>query len=83
MTSDEQILICAVRYAVGRQSYIVGIVAEYVAHKCEALSEHCKAIIIRDIEEKIEFYHRMNQTCGMEYDERTWKNLIKILKGEI
>ena len=30
MSVEEQILICAVRYALGRRSYIVGVVAEYV-----------------------------------------------------
>ena len=33
MKYEEQILICAVRYALGRMSYIVGVVAEYVAVK--------------------------------------------------
>ena len=83
MTSEEQILICAVRYALGRQSYIVGVVAEYVAIKINKLSEHCIAILIRDIEEEIEFYHRMNQTCGMEMDERKWYNLLEVLKNGV
>ena len=33
ITPDEQILICAVRYALGRMSYIVGDVAKYVELK--------------------------------------------------
>ena len=80
ITNDEQILICAVRYALGRQSYIVGVVADYVAFKRKTLSKECKDIIIRDIKEEIEFYHRQGKTCGMECDERTWKNLSKLLE---
>ena len=80
MSNDEQILICAVRYALGRMSYIVGVVAEYVAIKRNELSEECVNIIIRDIEEQLGFYHSHNSTLGMECDEETWKNLLEMLK---
>lgn len=80
ITPDEQILICAVRYALGRMSYIVGDVAKYVELKCNTLSSQCKNIIIRDIEEELERYHNAGQTLGMECDERTWKNLLNLLK---
>lgn len=80
ISDNEHILICAVRYALGRMSYIVGIVAEYVANNRNELSENCIAIIIRDIEEEIEMCHRLGQSCGMEVDERTWVNLLRVLK---
>lgn len=80
MTTEEQILICAVRYALGRQSYIVGVVAEYVASKRNELSEHCLDILIRDIKEEIEMCHRIGKTCGDWFDERTWQNLLEVLK---
>lgn len=82
ITSDEQILICAVRYALGRMSYIVKEVADYTFFKRKTLSEQCIDIIIRDIEEEIERYHNAGQTLGMECDERTWNNLLKFLKME-
>ena len=80
MSREEQILICAVRYALGRQSYIVGDVAEYVNSKKNELSEHCRHIIMRDIDEDIKRCHLANVTCGMEMDERTWLNLLDVLK---
>lgn len=82
ISPDESILICAVRYALGRQSYIVGDTAKYVALKQKTLSKECIDIIIRDIEEEMERYHSVGQTLGMECDERTWKNLLEALKGE-
>ena len=82
ITPDEQILICAVRYALGRMSYIVGDVARYVESKHNTLSSQCKNIIIRDIEEELERYHQVGQTLGMECDERTWENLLNLLKFE-
>lgn len=81
MTTEEQILICAVRYALGRQSYIVGVVAEYVNRIKGKLSKECRDIIIRDIGEDIAFYHNRGTTCGMDIDERTWLNLKEALEG--
>lgn len=80
MTPDEQILICAVRYALGRMSYIVGVVCDYVKSKRNELSDNCKNIIIKDIEEQLEFYHRAGHALGMGYDETQWVELHNILK---
>ena len=81
MTPDEQILICAVRYALGRMSYMVGVVCEYVYFKRKTLSNECINIIIRDIEEEKERHHKAGQLLGMECDERTWIRLLEVLRG--
>ena len=82
MTTDELIITCAVRYALGRQSYIVGVVSDYVANKRKVLSDSCKKIIMQDIKEEIEFYHRQGLTLGMKCDEQAWLNLLTRLKEE-
>ena len=80
MTPDEQILICAVRYALGRRSYIVGIVCDYVKAKINSLSKNCINIIIRDINEEFERYHDLGYTLGDDCDERDWIKLLEALK---
>lgn len=80
MTPEEQILICAVRYALGRMSYIVGTVCDYVKSKRNEISDNCKNIIIKDIEESVEYYHAIGCRVGMECDEREWINLLNVLK---
>ena len=82
ITPDESILICAVRYALGRMSYIVSEVCQYVTLKRKTLSLECLGIIIRDIEEEMERYHKAGQMLGMECDERQWVKLLGILKEE-
>ena len=82
MTLGEEIIVCAVRYALGRQSYIVGDVCKYVTIKHDCMSDHCKNVIIKDIEESIEWYHSTGHTCGMECDEKDWLKLLDVLKGE-
>lgn len=83
MKIEEQMLISAVRYAIGRQSYIVSDTCNFVKDIKEKLSVNCLNIIIKDIEETIEMYHRANITCSMEMDERCWANLLNILKGYV
>ena len=80
ISPDESILICAVRYALGRQSYIVGEVAQYVFYKRKNLSVECINIIVRDIEEEMERYHAAGQKLGMDCDEKIWRVLLAALK---
>ena len=82
MTPEEQMLISAVRYALGRQSYIVGDTCRFVANIKDKLSQNCIAIIVRDIEEELKRYHEFGQMLGMECDEKDWVELLRILKDE-
>lgn len=79
ITPDEQILICAVRYALGRMSYIVGEVCDYVHHKRERLSDECKKIITYDIQKELKIYHDCGDFLGMECDEKRWVKLLEEL----
>lgn len=83
MKPEEQMLISAVRYALGRQSYIVGVTRDFVYSNRRKLSRNCINIIIRDIEEELELCQRLGKTCGMECDEVTWMNLLEVLKEEV
>lgn len=82
MSIEEEILVCAVRYALGRMTYIVSDVCRYVKSKKDSLSEHCRSIIIRDIEEAIGRYNDLGRTCGMECDEKEWRELLEALKSK-
>lgn len=83
MTPEEQMLICAVRYALGRRSYVVSDTCNFVASIRKKLSPNCIGIIIRDIEETMEMYHRSGNLCGMECDEKEWYRLLEVLKKEV
>ena len=83
MTSDEMILICAVRYTLGRMSYMVSVVCDYVKGKRSELSHNCINIIIHNIEEELERYHNLGETLGMECDEKNWLELLNVLKVEV
>ena len=70
MTDLESIYICAVRYSLGRRTCITGLVSEYIQK--QKLSENCKHIMARDIEECDDY--------GMECDKKAWMDLLIYLK---
>lgn len=45
------IAICAVRYALGRQTYMPGIVQDFVMRHPEIVSKNVREIMVRDINE--------------------------------
>lgn len=73
LTDYEQILISALRYALGRRTYIVEITVNFIINELHSLSEYCKNIMIRDIEEE--------HSYGDECDKENWMRLLKKLKA--
>ena len=77
MTNEEQMWLSAIRYALGRRTYIVGITTEFITDQglSEKLSEHFKEIAIRDIEEAFE-----RCRVGDDCDRKNWEELLEFLK---
>lgn len=76
ITNYEHMLISALRYALGRRTYIVSTTAEYIACEIPKLSEQCKNVMIQDIEEQERFGY------GDACDKVDWMRLLGELKGE-
>ena len=70
MSDYENIIISAVRYALGRMTYIVLITVDYVLKDIEEnkLSKKCLYIIKKDIENA--------NDLGMECDKKDWQMLL-------
>lgn len=45
------LMICAVRYAIGRESYMPSLVQGFIRRYPQAVTENVKSVILRDIEE--------------------------------
>ena len=59
ITQDfETMLICAMRYAIGRESYMPSIVIDYIRFLLPQLSTNTLFIMQRDIREEAERYKR-------------------------
>lgn len=74
MNDYEQIVLCAVRYALGRRTYIVKTVYDYVANEinCENVTESFLKILIRDINDQEPFGY------GDDCDKENWLKLKEI-----
>lgn len=68
---DEHMLISAVRYALGRATYIVGMTTEEVKRAWDSLTENTKFVIERDVRE--------SHSYGMECDEIEWRSLLSFI----
>lgn len=74
LTNYEQMLISAVRYALGRRTYIVGTTCEYVLQELPKLSKECVKIMIMDIKKQGELGY------GYECDRTDWIQLLHKLE---
>ena len=74
MTDYEHMLISALRYAIGRRTYIVEITVNYILSELTKLSDSCKQVMIHDIENAY--------SLGDDCDRQDWMKLLKELKGE-
>ena len=78
MSDYEHIVVSAVRYALGRMTYMVKLTVDYVLNDIEEkkLGDKCLWIIKSDIQH--------SRDLGMECDEKEWHRLVmKTLKQMI
>lgn len=76
-TDFQTICICAVRYALGRRTYVTGIVADFVSNYIKSFDRNTLSVILRDIDEA----HDLGDTC----DAESWlklRNLIRVQLSE-
>lgn len=74
MTPHEQIMVSAERYALGRRTYIVGDTVDYIIDHIDGMSEHCKKVLITDIE------NPLFDNYGDDIDKTEWMKLLEELK---
>lgn len=63
-----ELAMCAVRYALGRSTYVSFSVPQAILNNIELMTTNSLKVIVRDIDE----YKRMHDRIGMECDEKNW-----------
>ena len=75
ITQDfELMMISALRYAIGRYTYMPSVTIEYIRYLIPQLSAKTLFIMQRDIEEEIERYQRIEREL---YMAKEWQKLAK------
>lgn len=65
----QDMVICALRYAIGRNTYVVDEVCEWVENHPEILDDRVITVMKRDVSEQIMYYeaHGVNSIIEMDY----------------
>ena len=81
----EEMMISAVRYALGRMTYIVQDTTDYITAFAPDLSTRTLQIILRDIDDERARATRMHSpnVLGMECDRKAWERLEDKLLHEL
>jgi hypothetical protein len=75
ITQDfELMMISALRYAIGRYTYMPGITIDYIRYLIPQLSAKTLFIMKRDIDEEIERYQRIEHEL---YMDKEWQKLAE------
>ena len=69
---------CSVRYALGRQTYLIGSLCDIIRSQ-KHLSDKCLNGIIKDIERAI----NDKKSLGGDCDKKNWLNLLKWCKDKL
>ncbi|MBP5461917.1 MAG: hypothetical protein J6Y20_07320 [Lachnospiraceae bacterium] len=73
------VLICAIRYSLGRRTYMPGLVTDWIMNHCAGkLTEKTLGMIVQAIEE-----HGKHCSYGDECDVHTWKRFRVWARNEI
>ena len=83
-THMEQMLISAVRYALGRRTYIVDVTTSYVGHLLPKLSDWTLGIMLRDLEDEYAMAARVTSysVLGDPCDVADWDKFKAAVKAE-
>ncbi len=77
ITVDEQMLVSAVRYALGRATYIVSATVRETIRVWPHLSENARRVIEEDVQEAFD-----NRRTGMDCDSEQWQRLLDLAEAD-
>ena len=72
MTETEEITLCAVRYALGRSSYVISDVIDFVMNLEKPYSTGFLNVCIRDIRQELKEYPEISY-------KKEWEKLVEYL----
>ncbi len=80
VTQDfELMMISALRYAIGRYTYMPSVTIEYIRYLIPQLSAKTLFVMKRDIDEEVERYQRMEREL---YMDKEWQKLAEDINME-
>lgn len=75
----EILLMSSMRYAMGRQTYIVGETCGIIKQYWKTVRGNCKTVLRRDLTEAIDRVKRAGGFLGADFDHAKWEDLLKFM----
>ena len=72
-------VMCSIRYAMGRRTYMPGLVQDIVKKYRNRLSARALVQISEEVTREIESYESDGKTLGADFDHRDWKKFAEEL----
>lgn len=75
------LLVCSVRYSIGRKSYMPSIVADNVRRHWRDLENGARQAIRQDVADAIRDHEAGYRSLGWDCDQKTWRDLAAFMSG--
>lgn len=75
-------LLCSIRYAMGRRSYITGLIADLYRTYREALTPEQRRQIAREVRRETEMQEQVGRTLGDKCDHAAWVDLVVEIEAQ-
>lgn len=69
---QQDLIVCAFRYCLGRSTYIVGAMCNHLRDHWDEICKPLQNLIKKEIKDAID-----RDVCGMEMDCKAWKELLE------
>lgn len=74
----QDIVLCALRYAIGRKTYVTSEVCEFIMKHPNLIDDRVKTVMLRDLED-LDRYYKKDDIDYLPFDIlRKWLNLIDV-----
>ena len=73
-------LLCALRYCMGRQSYAVSVCCDFLRDHWKDIDDGTKRTMIRDLEHDLKECEADNRYLGADFDHRAWRTLLDFMQ---
>lgn len=67
---------CSLQYAVGRRTYITGVVADQVRRYWQHLTAAQRQVLTRNLQSDVDYYDRAEKRMGDACDDQGWRQLL-------
>lgn len=74
---------CAIRYAMGRKTYMPSLVIDFVKRNWKEFTNKDKTLFLRDVEAELRHFEGMDEKMGMDYDHQGWVNFKEWMENEL